>query len=142
MPQSLFGALLASGSEVGPVIAVAREFSPRMALHPRGDVVMDLGGLTRLLGDRHAIATELRRTAADRALFPRIAIADGRTAARMLVHQRPGLTVVDPDGDVDALDPLPVEALRALVSAESDEDLTDLIRTLRRWGVTTLGAFA
>ena len=102
MPQSLFGALLASVSDAAAVAAVARDFSPRIALHPRGDVVMDLGGLTRLLGERHAIAAELRRTTADRGLRARIAMADGRTAARLLVQ---------------------------------------LVRTLRRWGVATLGAF-
>ena len=142
MPQSLFGVLLASASEAAAVAAVAREFSPRIALHRRGDVIMDLSGLTRLLGERQAIAAELRRTAADRGLRVRIAMADGRTAARLLVHQRPGVTVVDPDGDVDALGPLPVEALRALVDDDADKELPELIRTLRRWGVTTLGAFA
>ena len=141
MPQSLFGALLASASDAAAVAAVARDFSPRIALHSRGDVVVDLGGLTRLLGERQVIAAELRRTAADRGLRARIAIADGRTAARVLVHQRPGVTVVDPGGDVDALAPLPVEALGALVSDEGGEELTELVRTLRRWGVATLGAF-
>jgi protein ImuB len=141
MPQSLFGALLASVSDAAAVATVARDFSPRIALHPRGDVVMDLGGLTRLLGERHAIAAELRRTTADRGLRVRIAIADGRTAARLLVHQRPGVTVVDPGGDVEALASLPVEALRALVAEEGDQELAELIRTLRRWGVATLGAF-
>src|SRR6188508_1218042 len=107
MPDSLFGAVLVSGNDTEAVVAVAREFSPRIALHPRGEVVMDLGGLTRLLGDRHGIASELRRTAADRGLRARIAIANGRTAARVLVHQRPGVTVLDPAGDADALAPLP-----------------------------------
>jgi protein ImuB len=141
MSSSLFGALLASASDAAAVAAVARDFSPRIALHPRGDVVMDLGGLTRLLGERHAIAAELRRTTADRGLRVRIAMADGRTAARLLVHQRPGVTVVEPGGDVDALASLPVEVLRALVADEGDEELAELIRTLRRWGVATLGAF-
>ena len=142
MPDALFGALLAAGSDAEPVMDVAREFSPRVAMNPGGDVVMDLGGLGRLLGDRHTIATEVRRTAADRGLRVRVAITDGRTAARLLVHQRPGLTVLDPTGDADALAPLPVEALHALVAgAVVDEELAALTRTLRRWGVTTLGAF-
>ena len=133
---------LAAGSDAGPVMDVAREFSPRIAMNPGGDVVMDLAGLGRLLGDRHTIAAEVRRTAADRGLRVRVAMTDGRTAARLLVHQRPGLTVLDPAGDADALAPLPVEALHALVAgAVVDEELAALTRTLRRWGVTTLGAF-
>src|SRR5688572_18674475 len=101
MHDPLFGAIYASGAAAA-VVAAAREFSPRIALNPRGDVVMDLGGLTRLLGDRHAIAAELRRTAADRGLHARIAVADRRTAVRLLVHQRPGLTVIDRAGDAEA----------------------------------------
>ena len=104
---------------------------------------MDLAGLGRLFGDRRTIAAEVRRTAADRGLRVRVAMTDGRTAARLLVHQRPGLTVLDPGGDADALAPLPVEALHALVAgAVADEELAELMRTLRRWGVTTLGEFA
>ena len=142
MPDALFGAVLAAGSDAGPVMDVAREFSPRIAVNPGGDVVMDLAGLGRLLGDRHTIAAEVRRTAADRGLRVRVAMTDGRTAARLLVHQRPGLTVLDPTGDADALAPLPVEALHALVAgAVVYEELAALTRTLRRWGVTTLGAF-
>jgi protein ImuB len=142
MHDALFGAVLAAGSDAGPVMDVAREFSPRVAMNPGGDVVMDLAGLGRLLGDRHTIAAEVRRTAADRGLRVRVALTDGRTAARLLVHQRPGLTVLDPAGDADALAPLPVEALQALIAgAGADEELAELTRTLRRWGVTTLGAF-
>ena len=142
MPDALFGAVLAAGSDAGPVMDVAREFSPRVAMNPGGDVVMDLAGLGRLLGDRHTIAAEVRRTAAERGLRVRVALTDGRTAARLLVHQRPGLTVLDPAGDADALAPLPVEALHALVAgAVVDQELAALTRTLRRWGVTTLGAF-
>ena len=142
MHDALFGAVLAAGSDAGPVMDVARAFSPRVAMNPGGDVVMDLAGLGRLLGDRHTIATEVRRSAADRGLRVRVAMTDGRTAARLLVHQRPGLTVLDPAGDADALAPLPVEALHALVAgAVADEELPELTRTLRRWGVPTLGAF-
>ena len=69
----MFGAVLAA--EPGPVADVARDFSPRV--EPAGDreVTLDLHGLERLIGDARTIAAELRRTAADRGLRVRVAVA-------------------------------------------------------------------
>src|SRR5215218_5326700 len=156
MGGNLFGALYAAERSAGDVLlAVAREFSPRLSspsteMHrdPR-EILMDLSGLTRLFGDRHTIAAELRRTAADRGLQVRVALADSRTAARLLVHHRPGVTIVDPGHEARAVGPLPVEALQIMRRASTDaaptchragsnDDPDALIQTLRRWGVRTL----
>ena len=160
MDGNLFGAMYAAERSAGDVLlAVAREFSPRISspsseMHrdPR-EILMDLSGLTRLFGDRHTIAAELRRTAADRGLQVRVALAGSRTAARLLVHHRPGVTIVDPGHEAMAVGPLPVEALQimrgglaaagpARRQAASDDSPDALIQTLRRWGVRTLDAFA
>jgi len=160
MDGNLFGAMYAAERSAGDVLlAVAREFSPRIAspsieMHrdPR-EILMDLSGLTRLFGDRHTIAAELRRTAADRGLQVRVALAGSRTAARLLVHHRPGVTIVDPGHEAMAVGPLPVEALQIMCGGQTDagsarqqagpDDSPDaLIQTLRRWGVRTLDAFA
>ncbi len=137
------GAIFPSGPGGDGLLDVAREFSPRVARCPGGEVVMDLGGLTRLFGDRRAIAEEVRRTAADRGAGVRVAIADGRTTVRVLVHHRPGISVVAPGEDAAALAPVPVRGLAMLCApAARDEQVAPLIRTLRQWGLTTLGAFA
>jgi len=160
MDGNLFGAMYAAERSAGDVLlAVAREFSPRISspsieMHrdPR-EILMDLSGLTRLFGDRHTIAAELRRTAADRGLQVRVALAGSRTAARLLVHHRPGVTIVDPGHEAMAVGPLPVEALQIMCGGQTDagsarqqagpDDSPDaLIQTLRRWGVRTLDAFA
>src|SRR5262245_10528226 len=93
---------------------VAREFSPRIeigapserafdgaqARGPQAETVtLDLSGLERLFGGAREIAAELRRTAADRGLRVRVAIAGTRTAARLLVRHRPGLTVIAPGSE-------------------------------------------
>src|SRR5262245_53249092 len=113
----------AEGTPPDVLLEVAREFSPRLELcgprpstvaHPstslgvtlrssKGqgapsnvegrEIVLDLAGLTRLFGDARMIAAELRRTAADRDLRVRVAIAGTRTAARLLVHHYAGITV-------------------------------------------------
>ena len=145
MSGELFGAMCAADDDAADVlIAVAREFSPRITRVSAREVVMDLQGLTRLFGDRRAIAEELRRTAADRGVRVRVAIAGSLAAARLLARHRPGLTVVEPGADAEALAPLPVDAL--LVWRDDDPKgadlLGELVRTLRRWGMHTLAAFA
>ena len=91
------GALYAAaGSDPALLVDVAREFSPRIEVCGPREITLDLSGLARLFGDARAIAGELRRTAADRGLQVRVAIAGSRTAARLLVRHRAGITVVEP----------------------------------------------
>src|SRR5882672_12666271 len=100
----MFGCVYAAeDSRPEVLIGVAREFSPRIeACGPR-EVTLDLGGLARLFGDAKTIGGELRRTAADRGLRVRIAIAGTRTAARLLTRARAGITIVEPGDEADAL---------------------------------------
>ena len=109
------GALYAAaGSDPAQLVEVAREFSPRIDVCGPREITLDLSGLERLFGDARTIAGELRRTAADRGLQVRVAIAGSRTAARLLVRHRAGLTIVDPGDDAPALAPLPLELLLAV----------------------------
>ena len=111
----MFGALLAAeGTDRAALDAVAREFSPRVeACGPR-EITLDLSGLERLFGDARTIAAELRRTAADRGLRVRVAIAATRSTARLFVHHRAGLTVIEPGSEAEMLASLPLSLLDAL----------------------------
>ena len=109
------GALYAAaGSDPALLVEVAREFSPRIEVCGPREITLDLSGLARLFGDARAIAAEMRRTAADRGLQVRIAIAGTRTAARLLVRHRAGVTVVEPGDEASALAPLPLALLTDL----------------------------
>src|SRR5436190_7563573 len=165
------GALYAAaGSDAAQLVEVAREFSPRIDVCGPREITLDLSGLARLFGDARNIAGELRRTAADRGLQVRVAIAGSRTAARLLVRHRAGLTIVDAGGDAAALAPLPLElflqvrrggSARPANSADraqylanrldagslldpADHDDTDaaICASFRRWGLHTLGDVA
>jgi protein ImuB len=136
----VFGAVYAAdGSARDALLEVAREFSPRIEATHASDreVVLDLSGLTRLFGDARTIAEELRRTAADRHLQIRVAIAGTRTAARLMVRHRTGLTVIEPGTEAAALDSLPLTLLTVITN-----DSNDLVETFRRWGLRTLGDLA
>ena len=150
----MVGALYAAeGTPAGALAAVAREFSPRIELcgGPSAgegrEVTLDLSGVERLFGDGHDIAAAIRATAADRGLRVRVAIAGTRTAARLLVHFRAGVTVIEPGTEASSLAPLPLALLAVLRTSGSNasndaNDSSDVLLTLRRWGLRTLGAFA
>src|ERR671913_1469472 len=93
------------------LVSTAREFSPRVERVGARAVVCDVDGLERLFGDARAIASELRREAADRGVIARVAVAATRGAALLLAHARPGLTIVD--RGIEAAMPAPL-AIRAL----------------------------
>ena len=149
----MFAALYAAeGSLTDVLLGVARDFSPRIETYGSREIILDLGGLTRLFGDVKAIAAELRRTAADRGLRVRIAIAGTRTAARLLAHGRAGITIVEPGDEAAALELLPLPLLARITNQnENDQnendpnasnDPNDLLITLRRWGLRSLGDLA
>ena len=131
----MFGVLFAAeGSSCETLAAVAREFSPRIEVCGDREVLIDLGGLTRLFGSPREIGQELRREAADRGLYVRVAMASTRTTARLIARHRAGLTVVEPGTEASTLAPLPIDLLASLVEID--------VTTLRRWGIRTLGGFA
>jgi protein ImuB len=132
----------------GPdLLAIARDFSPRLERRAGDTVVLDVAGLQRLLGDAASIAGQLSRAGA-----PRVAVATSQTAAILLARSRPGVTVAvdDPEG---ALRSVPLAVLqqflvddgRAAASARSLRSPTlagPMFDVLRRWGLTTLGELA
>ena len=161
----LFGAVYAAdGSATDVVIEVAREFSPRIEIGgPRAldaaqdrQVVLDLSGSTRLFGDARAMGEALCRTAADRGLRVRVAIAGTRTAAWLLAcAASEPVTVIDPGAEAAALARLPMQLLAVLghdepVAPARSRTLgrtrapahVAVLSTFHRWGLRTLGEVA
>lgn len=152
--------LAAEGTATEALLAVAREYSPRVEPYGAREVALDLHGLSRLFGDARAIGEALRATAADRGLRVRLALAGTTTAARILVRHRAGLSIVQPGEEAAVLAPLPVRLLADLVSGpdaaasggrglergttapgqRSSSD--DLVAIFERWGLRTLGEVA
>ena len=116
---------------------IARDFSPRVELPAPDCVIIDISGLDRLIGDPHEIGQELQRAVqradAAKSSAVRIALAPTRITAQLIARAAPGLTVV---ADASCLARMPAQALADLGAPP------DLLATLERWGVKTLGAFA
>ena len=119
------------GTAIDALTAIAHDFSPRIERHGAADVVLDVSGLGRLLGDAQTIGAELVRAGADR-----VAVAGSQTAARLLARARPGLTVADVDA-AGALGSLPLAVLQSLDGSDPKP-----FEVLQRWGLKTLGELA
>jgi protein ImuB len=150
---------IAAFDNVDDLIAIAQEFSPRY--ESRGGavaaVVIDIRGLDRLLGDARTIGEELRREAARRGVRVHVAMASTRTASLVLAITNPGLTVVQPGGEPNALAPLPIGILERIgcardhaapradrrhVSVSTQDSAISAISAFKRWGLRTLGELA
>ncbi|MGB2716054.1 MAG: hypothetical protein WBC51_17870 [Vicinamibacterales bacterium] len=127
------------GRAADTLVAMAREFSPRIQRYGSSDVVLDVSGLGRLLGDAHTIAAELARAGA-----ARVAVASSQIAARLLARARPGRSVVTEALDA-ALSSISLALLRELVTDAGDPSVTahpSPFDVMERWGLKTLGEFA
>ncbi len=140
---------LAGQRAADALVAIAREFSPRVERHGDTLVTLDISGVGRLFGDAREIGEALRRTAADRHLAVHVAVAATRTAALLLARGRAGLTVAAPGAEASDVAPL---SLRLLADHEAglktgppaggETTLDDLLDVLKRWGLKTLGDLA
>ena len=134
--EHLYAAL--HGPQIQSLLAIASDFSPRIQRYGETDVVLDVSGLGRLLGDAHAIGAELAQAGAER-----VAVCQSQIGARLLARARAGLSVVPPadvgDTLAKALGPIPLDVLQQLTA---DVDRDSPFEVLRRWGLKTLGEFA
>jgi protein ImuB len=139
---------------VSPLVTIAQDFSPRYERHRDDLVSIDVSGLGRLLGPARAIGEELRRDGAARGVCVHVAIAGTRMAAVVLAQARPGLTLVEPGKEAEALAPLPIgifekiydEGTQSSLRAQREHDHTSsacsAVSLCKRWGVNTLGELA
>jgi protein ImuB len=115
-----------------------------------GEILIDVSGLGRLIGEPPAIAAELKRALIDLAIDGDPAVAPTQTTARLLVRNRAGraddlqalATTADPAA---ALASLPVTLLQDVETVAPALNVRDRARpyeTFERWGIKTLGALA
>jgi len=131
------------------LMQVGRDFSPRVECpareRPDTVILIDLDGLERLFGEPHDLAAELqaavRRLPADAADTTRLtsvglAIAGTRAAAEIVARTASGPAVIARGAEAATLASLAISTLASLGAS------VDLLATLDRWGIRTLGEFA
>jgi len=80
---------LTANCELPTLLAIARDFSPRVMVASEREVLLDVSGLGRLIGTPPAIAAALARALFDAGLEATVALAATQTAARLLATQAP-----------------------------------------------------
>ncbi|MEO7191593.1 MAG: hypothetical protein ABI051_11110 [Vicinamibacterales bacterium] len=101
----LFTALVRETSSPGHPDALevlARACSPRVEMHGSDAVVFDAHGLSRVCGPPDVMAREIVQLAEAQGLGLRVATAGTRTAAWLLAHSQPGITIA-PSGQERAV---------------------------------------
>jgi protein ImuB len=129
----MYGGLHSSFPDAGPLVEVARGFTPRVERSGPATLLLDLHGLGRTWHDPEALGRALLEAARARDPGAHVALAGTRTAALVLARARDGLTLVPLGGEAAALAPLPLAAL-GLVE--------ERLELLQRWGLHTLGELA
>lgn len=130
-------ACLRAAAPAAPLVEIARDFSPRIMRVSESEVLLDVAGLGRLIGEPPAIARELARALHEAVIEGRVAIAPTQTAARLLA-------AVAAFADFHISD-LPVSLLRPLETlppAMNHRDRARPYETFARWGIATLGELA
>jgi protein ImuB len=116
------------------LIDTAASFSPAIEPAEEGTVYLSLAGLIgSQYGSEAEFATKLAARSERLGLPARVAIARTKTAAQLAALRSEGVTVLAPEEETDFLASVPVAALRP--SAE-------LLATLTRWGIHTIGQLA
>src|SRR5205809_3585604 len=123
----------ASSDAQAGLLDCAGAFSPRVENMPAGAVVVDVEGLERLFGSYSEIASKIAEAACARGLEANVALASNIDAAVCAARGFGGITVLNHGTEANRLSDLPPAVLSAS---------PEILETLQRWGIRTLGAFA
>lgn len=126
----MFGCLHGPSPRLGEL---AEQFSPLIETLSADTVVFSLSGLRTLIGDSHQIASEISRRGAGISIEANLCIAADKTTAVLAARNLQGVTIIPVGREAQVLSGISIEALPAE---------PDLIVTLHRWGLRTLGDLA
>jgi protein ImuB len=126
----------ASGDAHAALLDCANAISPRAENTSEGTVVFDIEGLERLFGSYSEIAAKVAGEVRARGLEANVAVASNADAAICAARGFGGITVLNhgtPGTEDKRLRDLPLSVL---------SPSPEILETLERWGIRTLGAFA
>ena len=131
----MYGGLHSPRSLPSPsaLLDLAREFTPRVEARGPTPVLLDLFGLGRVWPTPQVLGQAILEAAQGRRIEAQVALAWSRATALVLARGRPGLTIVSPGKEAEALAPLPLALLD--LGLEHGE-------LFARWGLRTIGDLA
>jgi protein ImuB len=113
--------------------------SPRVEDTAADTIVLDLAGLSSLLGSEEIIAAQLIERASLLGLTARVAISSNLETAIHAARGFAGVTLIPSGEEAQALDSVPVSVL---VTSDGLSPRAEILETLDSWGVRTCGALA
>ena len=127
------------------LLLVARDFSPRVTRVSEIEILLDVSGLGRLIGEPPAIGAELAGALGAAEVDARVAIARTCTTARLLAigsSDRIAVAAGDAAAAIASLAVTRLQELEVLPPAMTVRDRTRPYETFERWGIHTLGDLA
>jgi protein ImuB len=144
-PDAVFACLRSLDPPIGgsleTVLAIARDFSPRVTRASDCEVLLDVSGLGRLIGAPREIARQLARAIEEAKVTASVALASTQTMARLLAMSAPP----GRPGVLEDLAGLPVRLLQPLETwppAMNHRDRDRPYEIFAAWGIATLGDLA
>jgi protein ImuB len=119
----------------------AQSFSPEVEDTAPGTALLNLAGLTPLLGPIQKISHDLAERVLQMGLEAQIAVASNPDAALLAARGFAGVTLISRGHEADRLGDLPVDVLLESFSSDA-EDAARLMETFDRWGIRKLRALA
>ncbi len=130
----MYACLYTRDDSAGPkLLDLARMFSPAIEMAAPGTAVFSIRGLGRLFGTPRQIASEIARRGAERGIVASLAIAAGPDTAILAASCLGGVTVIPPGEE---------ERQLGRISLDLVPMPPELLETLLRWGLKTLGDVA
>ena len=133
----MFACIYAPSSPQEKLLGLASSFSPLVEDTAPGLVVFSIAGLGRLIGTPREIAAVVARKGAEAGIQANLAISADPDTAVLAASNLAGITLIPPGVEAAHLSGLPVEALRLW-----SEGAPEILATLHRWGIKTLGEMA
>ena len=121
----------------------AKSFSPRVEDVASDTMLLDLAGLEPLFGSLPKIAREIARCACNLGLESNVAVASNLDTALLAARGFFGVTVIAEGKEAEQLGSLPIEVMLGNAAAlEHEQNASQILETLKRWGVRNLRALA
>jgi protein ImuB len=119
----------------------AQSFSPEVEDTAPGTALLNLAGLTPLLGPIQKISHDLAERVLQMGLEAQIAVASNPDAALLAARGFAGVTLISRGHEADRLGDLPVDVLLESFSSDAEQSVR-WVETFDRWGIRKVRALA
>jgi protein ImuB len=134
----MFACIYSPSTPQAKLLALASSFSPLVEDTASGVVVFSIVGLGRMFGAPQEIAAVVARKGAEAGIQANLAVSADPDTAVIAASHRKGLTLIPQGKETNRLGEFPIGVLEKFL----DKEKLEILDTLDRWGIKTLGELA